>query len=201
MGKIGLAKITESDIKTIAEKVITRLIKEGILNEMPSYRTAMQARDNAVNAANDAIQHNNSWFKSGEDVPDSYVKRKINQASRFDNYGLERLKKLVGISARLVVNDDDWSESYFYIGKIKDVKYVSDYVFDIYFEGREEYGAEPQPYNTSIRIEIDRNGDTWNLKGTTSDGKQAAIYPTNKKARKSTASILNKSGRDEFLKL
>lgn len=187
------------EAKRFLSECTPEMIKEAaksILNEMPSYNTAMKARNNAIKAASDNLP---SVF--GNVNPDLATK-KLHQANRFDNYGLEKLQSMIGtkVQAIVYVGGDYSSTANFYTGKITNVKRISTNEYQITFQGVNDYD-NGDVFSDSFIINMATIMNNYNsLEGTLQNGDKIKINLSNKAARKNVSTLMNRNGSDEYMK-
>ena len=185
-------------ILKLTEEDINQLVTEALINfllEMPSIKTAMNARNNAFNAINKELNVN------GIDNED-FLSKKADQASRFNNYAFEMLKKTIGTKIQLIISEDDEASgnARFYVGKILDVakKSTADYIFSVSVVN--EFDKQDK-INANILVKLNPYyNNSGNLTGSFEDGRTCFIYFSNKKARQVVATLINHKGDDSYLK-
>lgn len=180
-----IIRLTEEDIKTIV------LESCKLLFEMPSLKTAIQARNNAMIKGGDEAYNN--YYDDSNDK----LSKRANQISKFNNYAIDRLKLIVGTKAQVIIKNDGIGS--FYEGKILDVRQLTQNKFAIYFNGINKYD-ESDKIRKEFEFEINYFNYQLNLITSDENGSEVTINFSNKRARKVIASLINKSGDDEFLK-
>lgn len=194
-----LLKMIVEKAKSFMKEFQPSMLKEAAdrLNEMPSYRTAMNARNKAINDMGDKLRY-------GGDNPENQelVTKRLNQANKFDNYGFEKLQSMIGTKVQAIVNVGGKysTEIKFYIGKITDIKRLSTNEYEIFFQGVNEHD-NGDILSNSFTInpqEMYRNFNR--IEGIMPNGDLIQINLSNKKARQNISTLLNKNGSDEFLK-
>ena len=171
-------------------------IDENSENEL-TYKTATNARDKAVRNAYDHLMINGSFDN------EPYMKS-IRQINKFQTYPEDVIKKAIGTKIQAIIEDGIGIHGIsFYSGIIKNIKQIKPNVFLFLTELSNMYD-DVNSVN-SINIIIDFSKSTYNdnestVNGITDDGFNVDIKFSNKKVRLAIASLINKNGKDEYLK-
>ena len=182
-----LIRLTEDDIKTIV------LESCKLLFEMPSLKTAIQARNNAM------IKGGDEAYNNYNDDNDNKLSKRANQISRFNNYAIDTLKQVIGTKVQIIIKFKDGSNGLFYIGKILDVKQLKVNRFSFLFEGVNE-SDETDKIRKEFVFDINYYDNNFHLMTFDEYGNEISMNFSNKRARNAIATLLNKKGEDEFLK-
>lgn len=185
--KYNKIKLTENDLINLIKESVYK-----VLNEMPSAKSAIEARNKAI----DNLYHEK---RVNGDYNEPVLSKKVSQMNTFNNYIFDVLQKAVGTKVQLVIEKGTYNTE-FYDGKIVKISKntPSEFIFEI--KAIETYNTNNEIYTkVKVNINIYENNDLV-LKGVNENNEACDIKFVNKKIRKAIATLLNYSGDDEYLK-